>query len=104
SRRRHTRWPRDWSSDVCSSDLVEALAALERAVALNPDHANAHYLMAFVLGDLGRHQDARAASKRAIQLNPPLARAQTNLSLERRSEERRVGKEFRSRGAAGRVT
>src|SRR5215510_2615216 len=22
SRRRHTRWPRDWSSDVCSSDLV----------------------------------------------------------------------------------
>src|SRR6266508_5127304 len=26
SRRRHTRWPRDWSSDVCSSDLgVEQL-------------------------------------------------------------------------------
>src|SRR6266508_5669433 len=23
SRRRHTRWPRDWSSDVCSSDLEE---------------------------------------------------------------------------------
>src|SRR5690625_2430318 len=22
SRRRHTRWPRDWSSDVCSSDLM----------------------------------------------------------------------------------
>src|SRR5207253_2643931 len=22
SRRRHTRWPRDWSSDVCSSDLL----------------------------------------------------------------------------------
>src|SRR5437870_11532914 len=22
SRRRHTSWPRDWSSDVCSSDLV----------------------------------------------------------------------------------
>src|SRR5437660_12716335 len=21
SRRRHTSWPRDWSSDVCSSDL-----------------------------------------------------------------------------------
>src|SRR5690625_2330536 len=42
SRRRHTRWPRDWSSDVCSSDLAtdatrqiigpEVLAAL-------PDHA-----------------------------------------------------------------
>src|SRR5690625_4631966 len=24
SRRRHTRWPRDWSSDVCSSDLGES--------------------------------------------------------------------------------
>src|SRR5437870_13446342 len=24
SRRRHTRWPRDWSSDVCSSDLGAA--------------------------------------------------------------------------------
>src|SRR5215510_6355668 len=24
SRRRHTRWPRDWSSDVCSSDLEDA--------------------------------------------------------------------------------
>src|SRR5437660_8503986 len=24
SRRRHTMWPRDWSSDVCSSDLVRA--------------------------------------------------------------------------------
>src|SRR5207253_4837474 len=24
SRRRHTRWPRDWSSDVCSSDLHPA--------------------------------------------------------------------------------
>src|SRR5207253_1615140 len=24
SRRRHTRWPRDWSSDVCSSDLTAA--------------------------------------------------------------------------------
>src|SRR5439155_7565948 len=26
SRRRHTRWPRDWSSDVCSSDLRHDLA------------------------------------------------------------------------------
>src|SRR5690625_7939180 len=28
SRRRHTRWPRDWSSDVCSSDLVLQLGDL----------------------------------------------------------------------------
>src|SRR5439155_2034458 len=25
SRRRHARWPRDWSSDVCSSDLAPSL-------------------------------------------------------------------------------
>src|SRR5207253_8012760 len=23
----HTRWPRDWSSDVCSSDLMPSVAA-----------------------------------------------------------------------------
>src|SRR5258707_1302123 len=28
SRRRHTRYWRDWSSDVCSSDLVEQVAAI----------------------------------------------------------------------------
>src|SRR5207253_4164115 len=27
SRRRHTRWPRDWSSDVCSSDLSACIFA-----------------------------------------------------------------------------
>src|SRR5690625_6258866 len=26
SRRRHTIWPRDWSSDVCSSDLLYIVA------------------------------------------------------------------------------
>src|SRR5690625_892184 len=43
SRRRHTRWPRDWSSDVCSSDLgtnnlkrVQALAgAKNHSIVLN---------------------------------------------------------------------
>src|SRR5207253_6910546 len=28
SRRRHTRWPRDWSSDVCSSDLISTSGAV----------------------------------------------------------------------------
>src|SRR5690625_5750666 len=44
SRRRHTRWPRDWSSDVCSSDLKpKALSggqrqrvALGRAIVREP--------------------------------------------------------------------
>src|SRR5215813_15252491 len=30
SRRRHTRCGRDWSSDVCSSDLIDALDCLGR--------------------------------------------------------------------------
>src|SRR5437868_11875154 len=34
SRRRHTRSKRDWSSDVCSSDLAETLAAPPRLGAL----------------------------------------------------------------------
>src|SRR6201998_1392024 len=32
SRRRHTRWTVDWSSDVCSSDLVGRSDVLVRAV------------------------------------------------------------------------
>src|SRR5439155_13559508 len=31
SRRRHTRWPRDWSSDVCSSDLSSTLSPFDNA-------------------------------------------------------------------------
>src|SRR5690625_934362 len=31
SRRRHTRWPRDWSSDVCSSDLEFAMKSQHKA-------------------------------------------------------------------------
>src|SRR5690625_2643396 len=34
SRRRHTSWPRDWSSDVCSSDLA---ARGRRALPAGPD-------------------------------------------------------------------
>src|SRR5206468_8715602 len=33
SRRRHTRSDRDWSSDVCSSDLTVAIANLSRQLA-----------------------------------------------------------------------
>src|SRR5438309_4908921 len=35
SRRRHTRWNCDWSSDVCSSDLVGVRAAVFDAVTFN---------------------------------------------------------------------
>src|SRR5690606_8095904 len=32
SRRRHTRFSRDWSSDVCSSDLLQSLAQRHQAL------------------------------------------------------------------------
>src|SRR5438067_2554989 len=34
SRRRHTRSKRDWSSDVCSSDLIEKESLLARSAAI----------------------------------------------------------------------
>jgi tetratricopeptide (TPR) repeat protein len=51
--------------------------------------------MAFVYGDLGQHEAARAATKRAVALNPMLARAQANLALESGSAGQR------GNGAAG---
>src|SRR6266481_8893364 len=35
SRRRHTRWNCDWSSDVCSSDLIDVGTSGTRAVILD---------------------------------------------------------------------
>src|SRR5690606_40406797 len=39
SRRRHTRFSRDWSSDVCSSDLIAA--AVREITGLNEEMENA---------------------------------------------------------------
>src|SRR5690625_6410203 len=35
-RRRHTRWPRDWSSDVCSSDLSGLAVGIVTALQFVP--------------------------------------------------------------------
>src|SRR2546428_11180085 len=37
SRRRHTRSDRDWSSDVCSSDLLGGESVLRQSIAVPPD-------------------------------------------------------------------
>src|SRR5690348_18448758 len=74
SRRRHTRWTGDWSSDVCSSDLaaIHAVALLDGG-----------------LSD-GLSQVTFAATAWAEKQSVfPLG--------DERSEERRVGKECRSR-------
>src|SRR5437870_13077360 len=44
SRRRHTRWPRDWSSDVCSSDLILPWGAPRDVERMSPVDASARLL------------------------------------------------------------
>src|SRR5690625_7671446 len=61
SRRRHTRWPRDWSSDVCSSDLhVEMLKIAEKCEVYRND--------AFKAVDVLSKREARFS---LILLDPP---------------------------------
>src|SRR2546430_10242177 len=83
SRRRHTRFDCDWSSDVCSSDLVQDLA--DRDEDERGDDAT------------GREDDGggRAHPKRGP--GHLVGREPEGDVQESRSEERRVGKEGRSR-------
>src|SRR5690606_40916666 len=97
SRRRHTRFSRDWSSDVCSSDL-ERFGRL-RSV-LGPG-------INFVVPFLDRiahkvsvlERQLPTASQDAITADNVLVKVETSVFY-RRSEERRVGKEWSARGAA----
>src|SRR3712207_7706727 len=83
SRRRHTRYWRDWSSDVCSSDLP----VVQHARQHHPDDARA---LAVRGGAEQRvHGGPMTVLLRAARDGQPTA-------LDR-SEERRVGKEGRSR-------
>src|SRR5437870_13567436 len=77
SRRRHTRWPRDWSSDVCSSDLLsdaDTSHSKGRSEAEDPEAKSGGV-------------DGRARSGRLGML-----RTSETVDSTRRSEERRVGK------------
>src|SRR3712207_7706328 len=66
SRRRHTRYWRDWSSDVCSSDLDRLLGERRRVAGRVDDHfadtpARAHLVESrpFDLGDRRVGAEAR---------------------------------------------
>src|SRR5438105_5704987 len=66
SRRRHTRSTRDWSSDVCSSDLgmfSEAITDLEKAVQLKP--TNKYFAIYLFLAQ----SRARRNSKDHVRIN-----------------------------------
>src|SRR5690606_40083785 len=83
SRRRHTSFSRDWSSDVCSSDLGRSrkLAASRRTL----------FRSWFRRETSGvRISASRVATRR------PLTRSNSLKPSCARSEERRVGKECRS--------
>src|SRR5256885_8723038 len=86
SRRRHTRLQGDWSSDVCSSDLFECMW-LGRTAAM-PSHMHSN------VTSHSRRAPIETSSTRYIRLLSP---CQPSLMTVTRSEERRVGKECRSR-------
>src|SRR3712207_7068741 len=87
SRRRHTRYWRDWSSDVCSSDLSPEEARIEYAAARIEEHADREW---YFLDLAVRAPDDDSSRLLELQANDACLDAL-------RSEERRVGKECRSR-------
>src|SRR5689334_24842026 len=86
SRRRHTRWNCDWSSDVCSSDLVEDV----------PDHSGLVGDAAFDAVRSGPLEDDLVL-RRVLLTVRRLDDLRRHAGVDSRSEERRVGKEGRSR-------
>src|SRR5690606_41061214 len=90
SRRRHTRFSRDWSSDVCSSDLQ--VASPRYSVRTQGTQATGAVTWT---GHLWLSPEGRAALA-AAQANVAAARKEWQDAMAR-SEERRVGKEGRSR-------
>src|SRR2546422_4233899 len=88
SRRRHTRCSRDWSSDVCSSDLTLV------PTAINGGHHDQRRRKQHNPHVAGR---AKLLHETAIHHGAFEAVAPPHDWWDWRSEERRVGKECRSR-------
>src|SRR5258707_9878334 len=89
SRRRHTRYWRDWSSDVCSSDLVTP--SYFRLLGVAP-----------IQGRTFTQDEGEVGKEKKAVLSEAFWRSQfggdpSAIGKDVRSEERRVGKEGRSR-------
>src|SRR5690348_17661294 len=80
SRRRHTRWTGDWSSDVCSSDLSGKKEQKSPSIDMKGALALSMTIISFLI--------ALTFAQNGIN---------SNTLPQIRSEERRVGKECRSR-------
>src|SRR5690606_41115938 len=92
SRSRHTRFSRDWTSDVCSSDLLVITDifmpdtdGLEIVSKFRRDFPNVKIIAISGGGSLGM-----------MELLSVAKRLGAHRTLMKRSEERRVGKELRS--------
>src|SRR5690348_18515301 len=87
SRRRHTRWTGDWSSDVCSSDLVLPKWLIEETPA-----EELKYIILHEFEHLRRRDDWTNLAQQVVK---------ALLFFVPRSEERRVGKEGGAWGVGG---
>src|SRR5690606_41156404 len=98
SRRRHTRFSRDWSSDVCSSDLEQRLS-----LKLQPEFNFEELSKAIDADEIWNAEVPRAYKRstviRELKSDDEIAK-EWGMAARGRSEERRVGKECRA--AAGR--
>src|SRR5690606_40958901 len=93
SRRRHTRFSRDWSSDVCSSDLLHRIQ-IDALLRHFPQGRHIAQLADTFFDKLDGEIDMRFGRETAHRESD---RAVGELVVAPRSEERRVGKECRSR-------
>src|SRR5690606_39401705 len=91
SRRRHTRFSRDWSSDVCSSDLCFTGAVSQRPILK---------YCTISKNEQQKCKDWSRAVAQVYSLEYDIECFQSDgkdRCMQLRSEERRVGKECRSR-------
>src|SRR5256885_7435032 len=86
SRRRHTRLQGDWSSDVCSSDL--------KFFSVSPPNSRSDRIGSSTTSEVFTDRITVWLSERSTTFVYPM-RARS--AADSRSEERRVGKECRSR-------
>src|SRR5690348_17434099 len=96
SRRRHTRWTGDWSSDVCSSDLKsghDAQGSDHRVDARNPNRADRDRNVAiggFPAHGLLRRIDGDRKSTRLNSSHPSISYAV--FCLKKKKKQRRSGR------------
>ncbi len=74
-----------------SGALPKALALLDAIVAAHPDDADAHNSLGVVAMRMGRHDRARQAFRKVLELDPTSATAYANLGADALVRQRRAG-------------